>query len=197
MKKLIALSCLCILLTQCVPSIHPLYTEKDLVLDDRLVGKWWEGKDADDRWNFTKLPDKEKGYLLELTQKDGKQFVFEAHLVKLGEEYYLDFLPHSSSQELSSQSVKSYFPEDFYTIHFIPAHTFAKVLINNNSVEIRLFDSEWIDKLIREGKIRIKHESVGELQILTASTAELQKFILKYGQDESAFSEKIKLERIL
>jgi hypothetical protein len=37
----------------CVPSLHPLFTEEDLVYDPALVGTWAE-KEGEDIWTFRK-----------------------------------------------------------------------------------------------------------------------------------------------
>lgn len=195
MKKLIALLCLGILLTQCVPSIHPLYTEKDLVIDDRIIGKWWEGTNEGEYWIFKKAKGT-KAYTLELTQENGKAFYFKTHLVKLGQQYYLDFYPDASNQD--ENGMTSFFPEEFYLGHNFPVHTFAKIQIDDEGFSIQYFSPEWIEKQIRERRLRIKHEVVDGAYILTASTSELQKFILKYGDDHEAFYEDdAKFERIL
>ena len=61
-------------------------------------------------------------------------------------------------------------------MHLFPVHTFAKVNIEQN-------------------KIKISHEKSGQNIILTASTGELQKFVVKYGSDEDAFFDPIILNR--
>lgn len=45
-------------LVGCVPSLHPLYTDGDLVFNPALVGEWSE-KDSEERWIFTKSGEKE------------------------------------------------------------------------------------------------------------------------------------------
>ena len=203
MKKIIVpLLLLAMLFTQCVPSLHPLYTKKDLVLDDRILGQWQE-EEGSDTWRFYQTDETSNHYLLEMTQEDGKKFLFESHLIKLGEEYYLDFFPGEDENptikntDKNTVQVVSDFPQEFHSMHWWPMHTFAKINVNDDSLNIQLFDPEWIEDLIKQSKIRIKHEKVAETYILTASTEELQKFVLKYGQDKRAFSEETILERKL
>jgi hypothetical protein len=72
-------------------------------------------------------------------------------------------------------------------IHLMGVHTFAKVDIENDSIVINWFDSEWFAKKLEENKIRIKHEKNSANILLTALPKELQKFVSKYSNDEDAF----------
>lgn len=58
-----------------------------------------------------------------------------------------------------------------------------------------LLDDEWLAKAIAQNKVQIQHEKLGEGVLLTTPTAELQKFALKYVEDEKAFAVEIKLSR--
>lgn len=73
----------------CVPSLHQLYTDKDLTFEPRLLGAWTTGED---RWIFEKRSD-EKSYDLTYIDKDGKKGKFQAHLVKLDKFLFLDIYP--------------------------------------------------------------------------------------------------------
>ena len=43
---------LLLLCSGCIPtSLHPLYTEEDILFDQRLIGSWSE-EDGDDSWTF-------------------------------------------------------------------------------------------------------------------------------------------------
>jgi hypothetical protein len=58
-------------------------------------------------------------------------------------------------------------------------------------VQIKWFNEEWLGSLFEQNRIKISHETVknesgketDNFYLLTASTDELQKFILKYGKD--------------
>ena len=61
-----------LLLAACIPSIHPFYTEKDLVFDNRLLGEWHEKDKTNDAqiWNFDKA--ETNTYKLKVTEEPGK-----------------------------------------------------------------------------------------------------------------------------
>ncbi len=83
---------LAVLLTGCAPvdSLNPLYTDKDVVFDETLLGQWGT---ADEGLNFAKLG--ENGYRIVMSGKDDDTgqvttFVFDAHLVNLQGHRFLD-----------------------------------------------------------------------------------------------------------
>jgi len=76
-------------------------------------------------------------------------------------------------------------------------HTVARLEVSPGRMVIRWYNEEWLIGLFRQNKIRIAHEKIpvehgreGEDDfqvILTASTDDLQKFMLKYSDDPNAF----------
>lgn len=157
----------------CVPSLNPLYTEKDLVFEPGLVGTW--AGDKDTTWTFEKRGG--KSYRLTYTEK-GVPARFEAHLVRLGGSLFLDTYPDGSEMPRNN----------FYRAHFIPAHFISKVELAGNELNLVLLNPDWMNKGIREKKLSIRHEPLGKDRLLlTASTAELQTFVRKYANDPKAF----------
>ncbi|HPE76943.1 MAG TPA: hypothetical protein PLC80_12700 [Draconibacterium sp.] len=171
-----------------VYSFYPLYTEKDLFTNDLLTGNWTD-KDSTN-WSFehAKTGSRENqktdstSYVLIVNDKDNRESKFSVHIIKLGGHYFLDF-----------------YLEDFYdnqnldlaSFHIVPVHTFAKVVISKNQLQINWFDQNWLEKLIKENKIRIRHEYNGDYILLTASAKDLQKFVTKYVDSEEAFKDGI------
>src|SRR5436190_24372715 len=89
-RNIIVAATVALLVAACIPSINPFYTEKDVVFEKKLLGEWQEKEKADEPqiWNFEE--GKDKAYKLTVTEKEGKQGEFEAHLFKLKQEYFLD-----------------------------------------------------------------------------------------------------------
>jgi hypothetical protein len=78
----------------------------------------------------------------------------------------------------------------------LPVHIFARVEFVDEGVEISFFDRDWLEELLEQNRIRIAHEKTPEYFVLTASTDELQKFVIKYSDVEEAFVEASLLERV-
>jgi hypothetical protein len=177
-----------LLLSGCIPSVHPLYSDDVLRENTHLIGAWSE--EEDDRWSFEEDGD---GYYL--THYDGKNYgYFEVYLVQLGNNYYFDFYPDhlDKSFTINQETVIN----DMLGWHLLPVHTFAKVNIEKDKLVIWMFDPDWLDDLLDKRMIRIKHETHQEDgHLITASTQELQKFVIKYGDLDEAFVDPITLHR--
>ncbi len=162
-----------------VPSIYPLYTDKDIEFDQKLLGTWTD-EDEKSTWRFER--GSEDFYELTYTE-DEMVSMFDVCLVRLEDETFLDFYPQESA-ELN----------EFYSLHLIPAHSFARVLIKGSRIEIEFLSLEWLQEAIEDRKIRIDSMEFGDERIvLTAPTKELQRMILSIQDNEDAFSDPLKL----
>lgn len=200
-NRFIAISIILLFFSSCVPSLHPLYHGYDRIEVAELEGKWIS--DSKDIWEFTKVKDK-PSYILRYSEHleeehspESSLAILEANIVKLGGYYFMDLYPgdNKSFDNLN----------DMLEIHLLAVHTFAKLEIIDGQPYIYHMDPQWLEKLFKENKIRIKHEIIvdkanvtspdnvfkspmtHENIILTASTNELQKFISKYANDENAY----------
>jgi hypothetical protein len=101
--KILFLLALLACLTGCMPvdSLNPFYTEKDVVFDESLLGKWIDVDPNGDRdiLEFTAVEENGKniGYKMAFFgAKDGAKcsaLEFDATLVKIGERRFLDLKP--------------------------------------------------------------------------------------------------------
>lgn len=175
-----------LVLTGCVPSLHPLFTESDVVFDRELLGAWSQG-DSKDSWTFEKSG--AKGYRLTTTdrpfatsdKRGGKRSgKFEAHLCQLGKFLFLDLYPQDS------QAAET----DFYKAHLIAAHSFLKVSLDGDDLHLAPLSHDWAENRVARKQFEIPHEVLdGGAIVLTASTSELQAFILQHAEDPEAFAD--------
>ena len=184
MTRLLVAVGIVVLVLGCVPSLHPLYTEKDVTFEPILVGVWSE-KDKANTWTFKKSGD--NAYELIMTQ-EGAPGKFEVHLVRLGELLFLDLYPEAPDIENS-----------FYKIHLVPAHTFLGIQIDKEKDVVRLavMKADWLEEAIDSKKVTIAHERLirdnETILVLTASTKALQEFVVKHAAE--AFSDPSELHR--
>jgi hypothetical protein len=176
-----------LLLAGCVPSLKPLYTEKDLVFEPGLVGVWAEKEDSEETWAFEKSG--EKAYKLIYTQ-DGKTGEFKVHLLKLGDTLFLDLYPDDEGLARLNRN-------DFYWSHWLPTHTFAKVRQIEPTLQMSFLNGDWLEKSVEKNPKAIRHERIdGDRIVLTASTKELQEFVNKHSKQAFGESEPSNLKRI-
>lgn len=198
MKKLSLLSTfifLLLFLSGCLTTLHPIFTEKDLVYKPELTGIWKTKNDDKEGWaeisplakeTSIELPGKissikDKGYLVVYKNKDGNiNGRYIAFLARIGKHLYFDYYPVPMEAEMNA--------DEFYMLHFVKMHTPYRVdILKDGSFELSQLDGGYLDDLIKKKKIRIHHElnSDGNA-VITASTEELQQYILKYGDDPGA-----------
>jgi hypothetical protein len=173
-----------IFLAGCIASIHPLYTSKDVVFEESLVGEWFE-KNNSNRWVFESSGD--SAYILTYYENGvfGGDSIstlskFETILLKLKNQYFLDLYPGDNDHiPLSSLLSTTLFP----------VHTFAKLTFTDGEFVVSFFSNEWLQQSISENKLKIAHERANSQIILTASTTDLQEMVIKNADNTEAFIE--------
>lgn len=191
MKKihLILLAFILLLFQGCIlHSLYPLYTEETIITNDQIEGFWTtDGDKKNDECPEGLLFERHKDqnhYHLTLCE-DGVWSRFDVHLVKIGEYTYMDFyIDRDYPREKGKEN--KYVYADW---HLIPTHSFSRIHLSEDQLIIENFDTDWLEKLFKERKIRIKHEMVNDEVLLTASPEDLQKFVRKYANHEKAFEE--------
>lgn len=182
MKKYFLILSLTVFASACLPTLHPLYKSKDLMVLDGLTGNWkMQSKDKPYLWNFTPNPDAKSEddfknlYRIQIIDKNDT-VEYAGGILKLGASVYLDlYMPNFETKLPFAQS------------HIFPVHTIWKFEFHPDSILIKPFNSRWIRELVANNQVRIKHEQADAGTLITAGTDELQQFVKKYGEDDRAF----------
>ncbi len=178
------------LLGGCIPvmSLHPLFTEKDLTFNEKLLGSWVqkdEPNGAEAIWDFKRADANENAYKLTFTDKEGKKGLFVAHLVKLENRLFLDVYPSEPPWDEKDPNKVEWLHNTFF---FIPVHTFIKVNGVEPELKLQITDDDEFKKLLKEAPNVIEYASIEDKPVLTASTKELQAFVVKYADDSRVFT---------
>lgn len=190
--KFLLLILIAFIITGCPARIlFPLFTEKELIFNPSLVGRWTL---EDDIYTFQKLG--EKSYeLLHYTNKTGYDTaVFKSELGKIGKYWFLDLFPES-------RALESHLNNGVFTHHLILAHTISRIWFEGDSIRIATLDNDWLRKIINKKKLKVPHvyikdKNMGEQLIITANTKELQRFVTKYADNTGAFPNPGVLRRV-
>jgi hypothetical protein len=164
-----------LLLSACIPSINPFYTDKDVVFEKKLLGEWQEKENPGEpqNWNFEES--KDKAYKLTVTEKGGKQSEFEAHLFKLKQDYFLDIMVTEIGTNVA----------DLAKVSLIPGHLLLRISQFDPELKLAMTDIDWLDKYLKEHPKALAHHRDVERVFLTAETPDLQSFVQKHlGEDE-------------
>jgi len=174
------------------PSVNPFYTEKDLVFDPALVGGWGD-RDGGERWDFVR--DGDKAYTWTCQEKTGRS-EFRAHLLQLGDLRLLDaLLVHTKGEWKGDGSSR-------IAMVVRPAHLIFKLQFTNSALRLQGLSQEWMERLLKAQPAALAHEWLKEPDnddqraILTAPTAELQRFILEHAADPKMFTDGDPVPRI-
>lgn len=189
---------LAIVLGGCIPvmSLHPLFTEQDLVFEEKLLGTWADDPNKPETtWEFNRLKTEDandKAYQLLFTDKEGKKGSFVAHLVKLDDKLFLDAYPSEVPWEPKDPNRVEWL---YNTLFLIPAHTFLKIDSIEPQLKMRWTTEDKMKEMLEENPDAVKHTSLEDRLVMTAPTKELQAFVIKYADDERVFPAKAVLTR--
>jgi ABC-type uncharacterized transport system ATPase subunit len=182
-------------LVGCLTTLHPIFTGKDLITDQRLIGNWEKAKDktiviyrqpnANELNNLSPALQSEAGKIYMLDEKDEQGNIRStnyAFMIKLGKYYYMDYYPASEKERQLA--------DNFFAAHYIPMHSIYRIEFkNNNSFNVQRLDGGYLEKLIKNKQIRIRHEVMEDGGILiTAPTEELQQYLIKYSDVPEAYN---------
>ena len=198
MKKIsiiVGFAFLLIFLSSCLNTLHPIFTEKDLAYDPKFIGTWNTERSGNKEKvvisnlateNSVELPGnistiKQKGYFITWQDENGDTKQYIAFLARIGKHLYFDYYPAAKKEDRKL--------DEFFGIHFVRMHTSYRVeFLNDGNFELSQLDGSYVKSLIDEKKIRISHETdADDNTIITASTKELQQYLLKYGDEPSAY----------
>jgi hypothetical protein len=163
------------------PSLQPLFTEQDLVFEPRLLGTWAD-KEAKVTWALKRSG--EKSYDA-LCTEDGEPHWFKLHLVQLGAYLFLDLEP---KDELALKN-------SFFAAHWVPAHTFFRVRLDGDRLQVAALEEDYLKPLIVSKKTRIG-QMLKDAVVLTGSTKELQDWLLKHAEIQEAFTGREEYHRV-
>lgn len=179
------------LLAGCEPiiSLHPAYTDSDLVFDRQLLGNWTREEEV---WTFRAG----KGNSYELTivekpddaQQPPQRTEMEAHLFRIPAGLFWDVYPKGK-----------YAANGLYEALLVPGHVFARLSVEGEQVRLSPLGSGWLKKQLANDKQfarEIVTDPGGDSHlVLTAPTHRLQEFLARYAGEEKAYEETFVLKR--
>lgn len=191
-RNVVLIGIVAIAISSCfVKSLHPFYKESDVEFKNELLGTWLDEDSATWRINpyvftkgFMEGDSTDNSYLVEMFDDSTNMSTFNVHLFRLEDKLYVDFDPIRGDRY-----------DEMIDIHMIPAHTIARIdFVSEEEVVIAWFEQDWLKGLFEENRVKIDHEVIRTAEenftkeyVLTASTDELQKFIIKYGSIEDDY----------
>ena len=183
-RNLIAITA-ALLFSACIPSVNPFYTSKDIVFDARLLGEWQETDNPNNPqiWKFEKSDD--NSYKLTISEKQREDGKFDARLLKLKEQFFLDLI-------LSGRDYATNYP-DFVSMSMFPGHMLVCVTQMEPELKLAYFNYDWLQTFLQKNPKALAHHVEDKLGqpdssiVLTAKTQDLQRFVLAHMADGELF----------
>lgn len=168
-----------LMLTGCVISVHPVYTDSDLIADPAFVGTFVQ-EDGKATWQMT--AGEGKSYRLLHTDENGNKSRLVAHVANVNGVKFLDLTLDPA--ELNTG--------EFAKMHALPIHSIYRVDEVGAKVTLGGIDFEWLKRTLSEASPPIASTAIGESRLITAPTDHLQKFLV---ENRERFSNQIRLVR--
>lgn len=189
--KLISTIALTALLSGCVLSFYPLFDSGQALYDPALVGVWKAinadpGRPEKTKMIFTvtRLSDR-NSYWLETDMDHQPKGLYYAEIGLVGTNRFLQMGPRRPPNIPAGS---------LYGEHFIQAWSFWKIRLDGDKLELAEMDYQWLEAMVKAGKVHIKHEQQDRgFIVLTASTRDLQSFVAKYANE--AFDQDVEFHR--
>ncbi len=169
---------LALMLGGCVRSVAPVVKESQAVTDDSIVGRWISNEGKDKQTIIEVLPAGEnKMYRVAYTDHDSKSAQFQGCLGKVGELLIFDYTP-----EMAEINKKI---DDYPRAMLLPLHSFLIVEKTDRDVSLSALSYDWFKDFIKAHPNDLRTQD----EVITATTDELQAFILKHYKDKGFLSE--------
>lgn len=163
------------LLSACIPSVNPFYTNKDVRFEDRLLGVWrgTNSSEGPQTWTFEKSG--ENAYALTIVEKENKAGKFSAHLFQLDNQFYMDL----TAVECNFATNQA----DLVGLSVFPGHLLVRVPQLEPELKLAFFDFDWLQKYLKANPKALASHVEGDRILLTAQTRDLQRFVLKHADE--------------
>ena len=205
------------LLTGCwdINILNPLFEDEQIIFAPWLLGNWTEITETNEKTkNKTYLfvsfeKGKEKTYLIRFETvnsgydslgnyfKNYDTLRMEGSLGRLGKNLFLDMILADNAFGNNNQPGSG-------NIWLIRSHVFFKVVLDD-SLRLKILNQDWLEQNLKSEQLQLKYsefrsgtqEMIDEnlnwipkplfKKAITATTKEIQKFIIKFGENEEVF----------
>lgn len=189
--KLLAMFVL-VALAGCLPilSLHPLHNPQDVAFDQALVGTWVNEQETI-KLEFSTHGDDPNAYSLVFSDDQGRQGLFEAHLLRLDNRRFINFVP----AQLPGGDDAHNMPWPHNAQFILPGNSFVIVDSLDEQLVVRLTDNNKFSDFLLANPDIIEYQQQNDRVILTAQTDDLQHFALEQADTENLFANRLVLQR--
>jgi len=179
-------------LVACIPSVNPFYTAEDIRFDPDLVGQWTakDSGDEPEHWRFERAEEDAEtpAYNLTIMDDNGKEGHFKATLFKLKEHRFLDLIP-TECEYATNQA-------DLVAFTMFPGHLLVHVARIEPELKFAFCNFDWLADHLEQKPGALPHHQEEDRILLTASSRQLQRFVLKHVDGGELFEDYGELTKV-
>jgi hypothetical protein len=201
-KVLFFITSIVVTLSSCVTILQSLVTHDNIIVDNRIVGKWYHpelknifvAQIVNSKFNKDLRTEKSKDHK-GLSAKDSAfyakhyvisyqenmlEYTWIAALVKINHQYFLNIIP---------EGCKNSNGKEVYDLGQTTSSIARLTWKSENMLTLDFLNGGHIKEIILNGKAHIKYEydALFDTFLITASSPELEQFLGKYGNNESLY----------
>jgi hypothetical protein len=193
MKRLFILLLLPFVLTGCLTSINPFFTDADIIRDDRLIGTYPDVGDKDVKFVITASHDHEGRYDIRIYDQHA-WIAYVGTLFKIGDITFLDLYPSGDSAMRRDSGGPPTTTELLHSFTFQPLHLVIRVLPAAVALTYWTMDRRGLGDLL-QSEPSLRPQIRGESLLLPQPAADLTKLLLKYGTSDKIFNMKATIKK--
>lgn len=162
----------------CVPSVHPIYTDADLIYEPAYVGTYGQ-ENSSVTWTLARRD--EKSYVLTHKDESGVKSRYVARVAEIDGLRFLDLTVDPAERG-----------SGLHNAHLLPIHTIYLIKDAGPSVTLGSVDYKWFNEQMSGNPPALPYVEVDNARYITAPTEKLQKFLVA---NNDKFSAEIRLVR--
>jgi len=111
----------------------------------------------------------------------------QPHFVKVGDGLFANLVQGPEVSEAGQEPGS-------YEVRLSQAHWVFRVWVDGNKLRFTDLSEDWFKEAVDRGSVQIGFDRIDDTLVITASTEEIQAFLLEFGGDELAFPDKDETE---
>ena len=112
-----------------------------------IEGIWYYNNSTKDTIYWKVEASKDKKYIIKVNDnnKKNEEAIFYLHLIKLKDNIYADLFPVEENSLITDSD-----PGLFLMSHITPVHSFSKLSLGKNNIEVQYFASKWLKEILKK-----------------------------------------------
>lgn len=171
------------MLSACITSLHPFYTEEDVMFDPTLLGTWISIREKE-TWEFSSRDPSSRSYELTHTDARGNKAMFVVHLFQLENQTFFDLVAISETRN------------ELHSMHTPPSHFVMLVETMEPTLRIALLGQGIFDNKSKHYAELPAYTKIDKSTwVFTAPTEHLRRWLAKLATTErtAAFPKLVEL----